>query len=83
MWLNKEKLAKNTSIYQNLVVFSGASISFLKTNVENTLKSSSIFFFFFFLSLWLKSHKIAIKKNLQRNLQIMSSNTKLKFIKKK
>ena len=34
---------------------------------------------FLFLSLWLILHKIAVKKkNLQRNLQIMNSNTKLK-----
>ena len=45
--------------------------------MKNNLKSSLILF----LSLWLIPHKIAVKKNLQRNLQIMSSNTKLKKIK--
>ena len=76
MKLNKEKLAKNTSNYQNLFIFSWASINFFK-KMKNNLKSSLILF----LSLWLIPHKIAVKKNLQRNLQIMSSNTKLKKIK--
>ena len=40
-WLNKEKLAKNTSIYKNLIVFIMAFVSLKK--MENTLKSSSIF----------------------------------------
>ena len=44
MWLNKEKLAKITSIYQNLIVYSWVPISF-KKKAENTLKSSSIFIF--------------------------------------
>ena len=39
---------------------------------------------FLFLSLWLILHKIAVKKkNLQRNLQIMNSNTIKKKKKKK
>ena len=37
---------------------------------------------FYFLLLWLILHKIAVK-NLQRNLQIMSSNTELKKEKRK
>ena len=28
MWLNKKKLAKNTSIYQNLIIFNWVSVSF-------------------------------------------------------
>ena len=61
MWLNKQKLAKNTSIYQNLIVFSWAFVSFSKNKNKNSLKSSLIFI----LSVWLILHKIAIKKNLQ------------------
>ena len=41
--LKKEKLAKNTSIYQNLIIFIWAPVPFKKT--ENNLKSSSIFIF--------------------------------------
>ena len=43
-WLNKEKLDKNTSIYQNLIAFSWASLN-LKKKMKNTLKLPSIFTF--------------------------------------
>ena len=41
-WLNKEKFAKNTFIYQNLIGFSWAFVSFKK---KITFKSTSIFVF--------------------------------------
>ena len=71
MWLNKEKLAKNTTIYQNLVIFSWLYILllFFKKKVENTLKSSSIFIFITMAHIAQNSNK-----KLQRSLQIMSSN---------
>ena len=72
MWLNKEKLAKNTTIYQNLVIFSWLYILlifFLKKKVENTLKSLSIFIFITMAHIAQNSNK-----KLQRSLQIMSSN---------
>ena len=43
-WLNKEKLDKNTSIYQNLIAFSWAFLTFSK-KMKNTLKLPSIFTF--------------------------------------
>ena len=43
-WLNKEKFAKNTFIYQNSIDFSWASVSF-KKKVKNTFKSPGIFVF--------------------------------------
>ena len=64
-----KNLKHKIRFYQNLIVFGWDSLSFKKKR-ENSLKSSSIFIF---LSLWLILHKIAVK-NLQRNLQIMSSN---------
>ena len=58
MQLNKEKLAKNTSIYQNLIVFIWASVPFKKA--ENNLKSSSIFIFI------TMAHTIVVKKSYKK-----------------
>ena len=71
--LNKEKFAKNTFIYQNSIVFSWAFISF-KKKANNTFKSPLIFVVITMAHTTQNSSKI----NLQRNLQIMNSNTKFK-----
>ena len=44
MWLNKDKFAKNTFIYQNSIDFSWPSVSFKKKKkAKNTFKSPTIF----------------------------------------
>ena len=68
-----KNLKHKIRIYQNLIVFSWDSVSFKKIS----RKFFEIIIDFYFFSLWLILHKIAVK-NLQRNLQIMSSNTELK-----
>ena len=70
--LNKN-LKHKIKFYQNLIVLSWDSGSLKKKNG----KFFNIIIDFYFLSLWLILNKIVVK-NLQRNLQIMSSNTELK-----
>ena len=72
-WLNKEKLAKNTSIYQNLIIFSWASIS-----LEKKKKKLWNHYCFLFLSLWLILHKIAVNKTYK--LRVLAHTKKANFI---
>ena len=69
-----KNLKHKIRFYQNLIVFSWNFVSFKK---KNSGEFFEIIINFYFLLLWLILHKIAVK-NLQRNLQIMSSNTELK-----
>ena len=72
-WINKEKLIKNTSIYQNLIVFSWIFVSFKKSR-----KYFEIIIYFIFITI-AHTKQNNNKKNLQRSLKIMSSNTKKKL----
>ena len=74
-----KNLKHKIRFYQNLIVFSWNFVSFKK---KNSGEFFEIIINFYFLLLWLILHKIAVK-NLQRNLQIMSSNTELKKEKRK
>ena len=44
-WLNKEKLDKNTSIYQNLIAFSWASLTFKKKNEKHSEITLNFYFY--------------------------------------
>ena len=68
----EKNLKHKIRFYQSLIVFNWESVSFKKSK-----KLFEIIINFYFLLLWLILHKIAIK-NLKRNQQIMSSNTKYK-----
>ena len=77
-WLNKEKLAKNTSIYKNLIVFIMAFVSLKK--MENTLKSSSIFILIIMAHIAQNSSKKTYKETFELWLLTQNKYKKANFI---
>ena len=72
-WLNKEKLDKNTSIYQNLIAFSWASLTFKKK--WKTLKLPSIFTFISMVHTTQNNSKKAYKETYK--LWVLKQNKKI------